>query len=281
MSKVNERNHKYNAETMVLSGQLVLPVSQKIEPQAHTKLPENGGYFSQRLDGYRLESVVTFRSGYSHTAGCLSDKPGGGHTTLTTTVVEGLNVLEVLTADRVVGQTITEHPLEGYMPSISFLGTRFENLRIAGKEVDVDLDLDFLGPKPAKDASYLNDSGFRARVDKQYARIRGQNLPPAILGRYNQLPPESKPEASLECSLISKAEPSRFGRPCGHVIEIPGFGRILLAVLRVEHWDPNKKTGIPMRTKISLTMLEIEMGCIGNGSAAAGNTIVNGRGAGG
>ena len=59
-------------------------------------------------------------------------KPGHGWATLTTVVVDDLNVLEVLTADRVVGQIITDYPLEGYVPAVSFLGTRFDNLRIAG-----------------------------------------------------------------------------------------------------------------------------------------------------
>jgi len=59
-------------------------------------------------------------------------------------------VLDVLTADRVVGQIITEHPLVGYVPIISFLGTRFENLRIAGHPVELDLDLNILGDKPAR-----------------------------------------------------------------------------------------------------------------------------------
>ena len=59
----------------------------------------------------------------------------------------------MVTADRVVGQTITEHPLVGYVPSISFLGTRFENLRIAGYPVEVEFDHGIFGPKPIDDAA--------------------------------------------------------------------------------------------------------------------------------
>jgi hypothetical protein len=113
MSAEKERTHRYDAEAVVLSGQLDLPVSQKIEPQAHSQLPEKGGYFNQRSDSFRIETVISFNAAYSHVSGSKSPKPGRGWDTLTTTVVEGLNVMEVLTADRVVGQTITEHPLEG------------------------------------------------------------------------------------------------------------------------------------------------------------------------
>jgi len=66
---------------------------------------------------------------------------------LTSSVIEGLNILDVITADRIVGQTITNHPLVGYVPSISFLGTRFENLRIAGNPVELDLNHDIFGPR--------------------------------------------------------------------------------------------------------------------------------------
>jgi hypothetical protein len=273
--------HEYHAEAHALSGHLHHPVEQAIKPQAFVRLEKHGGYLSERARDYRLEGVFSFSHSYTQVAGNRDQKPEHGWNTLATAVIEDFNVLDVVTADRIVSQISTDHPLDGYVPTVTFLGTRFENLRIGGKEVEVDLDLDFLGPKPPKDAPYAKDSGFRSRVDKQYARFRKeQKLPPAILGRYNQLPSESKPEASIECSLVSKAEPSRFGRPCGHVIEIPGFGRILLAVLRIEHWDPHKKTGVPMSTKISLTMLEIQMGCIGSGNGSGGNTIVNGAGRG-
>ena len=93
MSEVNERSHRFDAEAVVLSGQLDLPVSQKIEPQAHSQLPEKGGYFNQRSDSFRLESVISFRAAYSHVSGSRSLKPGGGWHTLNTTVVEGRNVM--------------------------------------------------------------------------------------------------------------------------------------------------------------------------------------------
>ena len=85
--------------------------------------------------------------------------------------------MEVLTADRVVGQTITEHPLAGYVPTISFLGTRFENLRIAGYPVELEFDHDIFGPKPLDDAPYTQDAGFISRVARQYDRIGSRQGP--------------------------------------------------------------------------------------------------------
>ena len=99
-----------------------------------------------------------------------SRKPGEGWNTLTTTVVEGLNVMKVVTADRIVGQTITEHPLKGNMPSISFLGTRFENLRIAGVPVELEWDKEICGSTPANDLPYALNPGVLSRVSRQYER---------------------------------------------------------------------------------------------------------------
>src|SRR5215469_11907277 len=107
MSEVNGRTHNYHAEATILSGHLQLPLVQKIEPQAHSQLKVEGGYLSERAKEFRIESVLSFRSGYTHVAGNRSLKPDEGWTTLTTTVIEGLNVLDVVTADRVVGQIIT------------------------------------------------------------------------------------------------------------------------------------------------------------------------------
>ena len=277
MSKVNERTHKYDAETMVLSGHLVLPVSQKIEPQAHTKLPENGGYFSQRLDGYRLESVISFRSAYSHVSGSRSNKPGGGWNTLTTTVVEGLNVLEVLTADRVVGQTITEHPLVGYMPSISFLGTRFENLRIAGVPVELEWDQEIFGSTPADDLPYALNPGVLSRVSRQYGRIlKNKNLPAALQERYNQLSSTLGSAEAIECSLVNRVAGLFPGSVAGNVVTIPGFGTITLGKVTVKHEDPIASAKTHKKTTFTLTMIDLKLGCAIDGEVIVGGGPTNG-----
>jgi hypothetical protein len=277
MPKVKERTHKYNAETMVLSGELVLPVAQKVEPQAHTKLPENGGYFSQRLDGYRLESVVTFRSAYSHTSGSKSKKDGEGWNTLTTTVVEGLNVMEVVTADRVVGQTITEHPLEGYIPSISFLGTRFENLRIAGYPVKMEFDYDIFGPRPINDLPYVKDGGVVSRVGRQYDRIlRNKNLPDKLQKHYNDLSSKLGSSEEVECSLVNRVAGLFPGSSFGNVITIPGFGTITLAKLTVKHEDQHETSKVYRKTTFTLTMIDLKLGCAIEGDLPIGTGTSNG-----
>ncbi|MFY9853954.1 MAG: hypothetical protein WAK26_08775 [Terracidiphilus sp.] len=277
MSKVVTRTHKYNAQATVLQGELVLPLPKKIEPQAHSELAETGGYLSKRAENYRLESVISFRSAYAHVAGNKSNKPGEGWHTLTTTVVEGLNVLDVVTADRVVGQTITLHPLEGYIPSISFLGTRFENLRIAGYPVKMEFDYDIFGPKPIDDLPYVQDAGVLSRVSRQHERIlRNKNLPEALQKHYNQLSSNLGGSGAVECSLVNRVAGFFPGSSFGNVITVPGFGTITLAKLTVKHEDPHPETKVPRKTTFTLTMIDLKMGCAVEGDLGTGGGTTNG-----
>lgn len=276
MANGNTRYHKYHAEASTLDGELHLPFLQKTCSHTASKLNEQGGYVTQQGDRFHLGGVVTFRSSYTHVGGNLDSKPDHGWNTITTAVIEGLNVMEVVTADRVVAQISTDHPLEGYVPRVTFLGTRFENLCIAGNPVSIDFDPNIVGLKPANDASYPNDSAFIERVSRQYDRIRSQqNLPDELASRYNQLPSASANRECIECSLVNQVEGSYPGHSFGHVIYVPNFGKIHLATLRIEHSDFNDK-GIPKQTLFCLTMLRLEMGCIGGGMLALGTGKTNG-----
>lgn len=271
------RTHKYHAEATILSGDLIHPLEQEIKPQANVKLSEDGGYLSEHSEPYHLEGVISFSKAYTQVAGNRDSKPGHGWSTLVTSVVEDLNVLEVVTADRVVGQIATHHPLDGYVPSVHFLGTRFENLRIAGRPANVDIHPDpyFLGPKPDNDAPYTRHPGFLERVARQFERIRGcEGLPDGLLERYNQLPAKSDDQESIECSLVNNVECPSLGRSFGHVIDIPDFGKIYLAVLRIKHWEFVKDA--PKKTLIDLTMIELQLGCLAHGTGSIGNNVVNG-----
>ncbi len=275
---VNGRTHHYHADGAALTGRLRLPIAQIISPQTHAALPEEGGYFSQRAEKYRLESVISIRSSYTHVTGNRSSKPGQGWTTLTTTVVEGLNVMEVVTADRIVCQIITEHPLDGYVPTINFLGTRFENLRISGCPIEVDLDLNMIGGKPAGDAAYSQDSGLTARVKSMLGRVGDHKvLPDALRERYNRLSSTlGSPQEEVECSLVKTATGTFPGVSHGHVITVPDFGAIELGKVTIKHDDLKPETTIPRKTTVRLAMIDFHFGCAIDGGATTGTGSANG-----
>jgi hypothetical protein len=272
-----EKYHIYHAEAEALSGNLTLPLAQEVKPPTYVKLNEHGGYLSQRVDNYRLGGVVSFRSAYTQVAGNPDTKADHGWNTLTTSVIEGLNVLDIVTADRIVCQISTDHPLVGYVPTVTFLGTRFENLRIAGHPVKLDLDLNMLGAKPKDDAPYTSDSGFIKRVSAQREHIQSQQtLPSDISARYNRLPAISDKQGSISCSLVNHAEGGYPGRSFGHAIDVPNFGKIYLATLTLEQADFDTRTGAPKKTTITLNMIEMVMGCVGGGTLLGGGGKTNG-----
>ncbi len=206
MAQETIRTHRYHAEATVLHGDLYHPLVQEIKPQTNVKLAEGGGYLSEHAEPYRLEGVISFEKAYTQVAGNPDSKPGHGWSTLATSVVEKLNILEVVTADRVVGQIATDHPLEGYVPTVHFLGTRFENLRIAGHPVNIDIypDPGFLGERPANDGAYTRHPGLLKRLEEQFERIRkSDKVPDAIVQRYNGVSSTSDGIETIECSLVN------------------------------------------------------------------------------
>jgi hypothetical protein len=272
-----KREHHYHASATIISGHLKLPLEREIKPQAQAELPKEGGYLSQRAENFKVEGVISFRSAYTQVSGNRSSKPGQGWTTLTTTTIEELNVLEVVTADRIVGQTVTEHPIEGYVPSISFLGTRFENLRIAGHPVELDLNYDILGVKPDGDGPYTNDHSLTARVGSQYSHVLDNSqLPEDLRERYNRLSSTLGGAEAVECSLVNRASGSYPGLSFGHIIQVPDFGKIILAKLKVSHGDYDTPTRAPRITNVHLTMVHLELGCVTQGTVAIGSGSTNG-----
>lgn len=275
--------HKYHAEASALEGHLRLPIRQPIEPQAYAKVPEAGGYLSQHAESYRAEGIVSYGAAHTQVSGHLeNEKPGGGFKSLATSVVEDLNVLNVVTADRMVAQVSTEHPLEGYVPTVTFLGTQFYNLRIAGFDVAVELDLDLLD-EPTGEQAYTRHPGFLKRMAERLEIFRKENseVPAHIRNRYTSERSEADDGESCEYSLVKSIRiegPGKFpGKVYGHVIDVPHFGRIYLAVVRIEHTDPN--TGgreFHKQTLIDLTMLNIDMGCIAAGQMMIASGKTNG-----
>ncbi|HZR56541.1 MAG TPA: hypothetical protein VFA74_06685 [Terriglobales bacterium] len=280
MASEVQRYHHFHAEADILSAELQRPLQQDIKPQAFVKLPEEGGYLSQRAENFRVEGVISFHSAYTQVAGNESLKPAHGWTTLVTSVVEGLNVLDVVTADRIVAQISTDHPAMGYVPSVTFLGTRFENLKIAGHHVKPELDLGICGPKPPNDTPYIEDSAFLNRVAQQYAGINpSKNLPDLSgkkydkglldLARIKEQDEKAKKgqgqRAKVECSLVNSVGQAPAGTTAfGHVIVVPDFGKIFLAELDVD------------RDTFHLTMIRLDLGCVAHGNGKIVKGSVNG-----
>ena len=294
LPQADAATHEYHAQATVMTGMLEQPVNAAIPVQAQVILPENGmlQYAAAMPDQLpqQLRGIISFRSGYSQVAGHESTKAAHGFTTVATSAIEGLNVLDVLTADRVVGQITTHHPPidEGEVPRVTFLGTRFDNLRISGHKVEVERNLEILGPRPSPRKSYFDDKSVLGRISDQYRAIsKTKGLPIWASQRFRWKKPEVAQEngakrATMQCSVIKKL----IGAPgitFGHVIDLPHFGKIFLGELII-----NRELGQPVGSKsdestpdlytFNLTMIRLELGCMAQGSSSIVMADANGKG---
>ncbi len=308
-----ERYHVYHAEAQVISGSLKHPLKQPIDLRGRAVIEKSrrDDHISQSLKATSLEGLISFAAAYTRASGSKIEKKdvwGNDHSgwvTLSTSVIEGLNVLEVITADRVVAQVSTEHPVaEGHVPKVTFLGTRFENLRVGGYPVEVDLDLGICGERPGDDRPYLEDNGFLDRVERQFKGIATSKGLPGELGkqydgkiRYiddlrtrvkGRAPGTPDANSDLLCSLVKSIGPIPIPgvKTYGNIIVIPDFGTVSLGEieLRVESShdvfsDKMRASSPPQHGSnyFTLHMLNMNLGCIAGGQVTAASTTVNGQ----
>ncbi len=277
------RDHKYHAEASAVHGELKLPYPAKIERQAHAKVNPEGGYESQQGKPFRVEGIVSYCAAHTQAAGHLEDqkkKPGRGFKTLSTSVVENLNILNVVNADRVVAQISTEHPLyedDGHVPSVTFLGTQFYKLRIGGFPVEVELDLDLLNPdEHSCKIPFTKNDAFLKRLADRFKIFRdgGSGISADLQNRYGLGPVTEDGTESTVYSLVKSIKTSAPWQPIGNVFEIPDFGQVHLGVVRIEHSDYAE--GIPKTTLFEISMIEVTMGCIASGTVVCASGKTNG-----
>lgn len=284
-------SHDYHAEAHVLSGHLQRPIDQKIERQAPVTLNDRrGGHLTRYADDVSIEGLISFTKGETRVSGARSLK-NNGWVTLSTSILEGLNVFEIIAADRVVSQVSTNHPYkDGHVPHVTFLGTQFKNLRVGGFPVTLILNLGICGDRPGNDRSYLQDPKFLAGVKEQTERItRADGLPKEIKDQYDEKlayinklistcdAGDQGNHEPITCSLVQSIGeiPIPGVQTFGHVLVIPDFGSVALGEIEVgEKMYERSERPNPY---FELTGIKMKLGCVGHGTLAAATTIANGH----
>src|ERR1035437_6625375 len=181
-------SHEYHANAHVLSGDLQRPIEQKIEQHAPVKLTDRrGGHLTRITEDVSIEGLISFAKGHTRVSGARSLK-NNGWVTLSTSILEGLNVFEIITADRIVSQVSTDHPYkDGHEPHVTFLGTQFKNLRVGGFPAVLTLNLGICGDRPAGDRSYFQEPNFLRGVKEQTEKIaKADGLPKELKDQYDE-----------------------------------------------------------------------------------------------
>lgn len=243
------------------AGRIDKPFSEIIEVQAASALPQIGGYGSARSAGFQYREILRFDLAHTEVTGapcdCDDDDNEPSYSTRINSTVEGLNILGMVTVDRVVATLASTYtPASDGEPSVRLLGTRFENLRIAGIPVEVDLATDVLDRFDTHRSlaqAHQTDDGVRNLFDRVTLKHGAKEAPAHILRWFNTSEeggalPASRGITGL--SLVRGLAPGRAGLDCwGHVIHVPGFGTIRLAEVEIS------------RTTRNVSMIQVDLDC--------------------
>ena len=125
--KTRRKRYLHQASAIATWGHITRPFCELIPTQAASALPVSGGYVSARAEGFRYKEIMSFASAYSEVEGS-EHGPDGPFDTLALTVIEKLNILDLVTCDRVMARISSMS--KGDDPEFTTVGSRFERLRI-------------------------------------------------------------------------------------------------------------------------------------------------------
>lgn len=232
----------FHAEAHGFSGTFVRPVLYPIEAQASVSLPTVGGSAQSRVENFSAGHLVRFAAAQCHVAGSWQEDNRVVHTRSTATI-EGLNILDFITADRIVAQLTSEHHVGELEGHIIALGSTFEGLKIGGHDVKVTLH-------------------HRLLFDhKTFAALKNEIEKDEKLGKLS-----ATTEQVALCSLAKDIEVEFPGlKKEGHILRIDHFGEIAIA-----------EVFSAFGTK-TLTMLRLKLGSPQSGTGTVTEATTNGQ----
>lgn len=268
MSPQPSSRYHYHAFAHAFSGHFTRPFEHQIDVLAASALPIIGGHGQARVENFQFREFLSFRRGYTHVSGTeqkgkeLNDKLS--YNTLVTSAVEGLNLLDVVTADRIVARLYSKHLEDEMEGSFNMVGSRFEGLRIADCDVSVELDLALFKKVPTYKAALEEfDKG------REFYTIACD----PFKDRGNNPLQKPGPNGAILCSCVKQIKGiEEIETTCpgvtrvGHYgFNVEGFGTIFLGEVLITHGH---------RT---LTMIRFEIGSAITGSGTAVQADSNGK----
>jgi hypothetical protein len=245
----------YSASGMALSASLSRPLSDSIPVQAAAMLPSIGGYHDARVENFRYKHVLSFDKAYTQVSGSRNPDDST-HNSLMSIVIEGLNVLDMLTADRIVARLCSKRNLKEPETRVTPTGTCFDNVRIGGYPLTIELDTTLFHTHDTRHAfksAYESDAALRTELRKRFLWNGAKNDVPAKLRQrykgYSQSNTLPETDGITPCTLVKSLKCDCPGVVCvGNAVQVPDFGVISVADYRMQ-------TG-----KRQLTMLTLNLG---------------------
>ena len=253
MSPNPPRTFHYHACAHAFSGRFTRPFEHQIDVLAGSALPITGGHGHSRVENYQFRQLISIKAGYSHVSGSHQEDDDS-HNTLSTAVLEGLNILDVLTADRIVSRVYSKHPANAKEGNITWHGSGFQNLRVGGCPVQIELNTEVfekLLTYEAAEEAFAKGGEFR-KIAEDPLQIKDKLKPSEVRGVFL-------------CSIVKKIEVDCPGvKVSGHSLEVAGFGKVYLGELLIK------------RGEKTLTMLRFDLGSSIGGGGTGGGAGTNG-----
>ena len=202
-----------------------------------------------------------------------------------------------------------------YSPHVTFLGTHFENLRIARHKAEPYLKLDLAGARAEGEDAMPVDQGsdLMKAIEAQYKSVKakiqalvederkkmrftsaeewlakryhGLNLNyPAIRDAANRAKKNDSDWDGVTCSLVENVEIKDISVKAadGKSIQIPPPAKAFGHVIHVPDFGNVFLAELTVKhNSYHLTMIRLDMGCLASGSASIGAAHLNGKGVGG
>lgn len=274
----------FHADANAFGGQLIHPLPRVIQARSSVSLAQAGGFGHAREERFELDGLISFESARATVSGVESHEDNGWRS-VSTAAVEGLNILDVVTADRLVSQvTVTHFRDPSELPRISFNGTQFVNLRLNGQPVHPALDdyLLYAVPSEREQLSHVDRCEERATpaprptfdelvVRAEHILCKSKASRESADGpkgaRFADSPRHANPTVKDEvlCSVVEDVTVAVPATKYRHAISVPDFGNIFLGEVRLT------------RNSAQVTMLRVELGCIASGQLSAASAFSNGR----
>ena len=248
------REFLYTGFATGFSARVKAPFNEVIESQATCSLGATGGYASARVENFRYHEIITFASAHTQVSGVLSEK--NAFETLISGVVEGLNIVDMLKADYIVGRLMSKHPVDPPAngpdePTISPIGSEFGKIRVAGFELTPVINVDLFN-KVCGYTDLCKEIGGNKDLRGRWGLPDKNPIPPA--------------RGLLVGSIVSEI---RGGGPgieiAGNTVTVPGFGTLHFGEFLISQYERR------------LVMLRVKLGCPvtleGSGPDMGGNGI--------
>lgn len=244
--------YHYNASAVAATGYLTIPVQHHMELQASVAVPMGGGHGRVTAENFSHYGIFSFRYAHSEAIGRSNPKKKSWNS-LAQTVIEGLNIHQMVTVERIVSRIAIHHDMDGKEAGITPLGSTIEGLRIGGYKIEPDLAVDWF----AEHDTFESFRNHHPKIRKQFAKMSH------IKPKGDELPMS---RGTIGCSMVRDWGKLPAGiTPHGTGLWIPEFGMLYIAELFM---DPGARRVRMLRAVLGCG----SDGCYGGGSSSGGGT---------